>query len=519
MTINLRRNCCWLFLTLLFTLLLPTETWAEIHYHWVQLQAGKQKNNFWLPDLSIRAIVDAQDPCPALYDGPKRDKAKRLYTLEERAKRGEVASTPFFKEIKLCERTISADDALLQQWGVGYLAGDKKSSPIQLPDLRQGAMPLSQLITSGCTGCRDNKEQFCATTPPAGSKNRATALPWLLTALNQQAFSAPDNSLPPLWVHLGDMRYSGQKEGVIDSWSSSNGKLGWKEEFFAPYATLLAQSWSVILRGNHEGCFVKNNDWDNSGWNNRGEGWLYFFGSGNQECQDIAGKEHDLLAPIAFDAQVYGGSSSQPQASKQKVRLLFLDLVRTGDGRDKNPQQTQELYRLQYNHIAKQWLTPLSAEQPAWIFQHIPAYETTKKGELDKSVFYKALQSSDLQAELPKVALLLSAHLHQFAWVQPSAKQPLQIIVGNGGVALSGAPGSRCAWNNKAGQSAGQSIHFGFLNIQFNVSGQETTAQYRIPLFRPAPGTLQQEWQMICTGDKNAPLRPHCQAPTTLPPC
>ncbi|MBF0184146.1 MAG: metallophosphoesterase [Magnetococcales bacterium] len=509
-----------LHLALLVGLLtiLPGEGMAAMQYHWVQLMAGKAVGERWLPDVSIRAIVDQKENCPALYDGQHIKKAKVLLTLQERVKQGQLASNPLFAEIKLCEKTIAADDNLLQQWSVGYLANDKNPTAIRLPNLQGGALPLSQLITSGCTGCRDNKDQYCATTPPASGKSSAKAQPWQLAALMAQAAPASEQ-LPPLWVHLGDMRYSGQKDGVADSWSHNKGKLGWKEEFFTPYATLLAQSWSVILRGNHEGCFVPGNSWDNSGWQNRGEGWLYFFGSGTTTCQSLAGQQQDMLPPIAFDALAYGGSFAQPVASQQAIRLILLDRVRTGDGRDKDPGTTQALYTAQNRQVAQQWLHTLNRNHPAWLLQHIPSYELNKKGKIESSLFSKALQDALSPAELQQVALLVSAHLHHYELAKEDDKHPLQVTVGNGGVALSGSLDKRCQWSNSGDKSALQAVQFGFLSVRFTVEGGSVNASYQMPLFRAAPGSLQADSPMVCPGKKEAPAVPDCGKASPLPAC
>ncbi|MBF0095744.1 MAG: metallophosphoesterase [Magnetococcales bacterium] len=503
-------------LSLFSVLMVPLDSMATVHYHWVQLQPGKQVGKQWLPNVSVRAIVAAQDACPTLFD----DAAKPLFTLTERAKKGTVASGTLFNQIKVCEKNIAADDKLLKEWHVGYLTSDKSSTPIRLPNLHEGGLPLSQVVTSGCTGCRDDNSQYCANTPPAGGQVKSTTLPWLLTAMNQVAAAGTANRLPPLWVHMGDMRYSGQKSAVADSWESTSGKLGWKEEFFQPYAPLMQQSWSVILRGNHEGCFIKKSEWNNTDWADRAEGWLYFFGDGADSCQEVAVKDRDVLTPFAFDAVAFGGTVDKPVASKQSARLVMLDMVRTADGRDLDPKATEDLYKTQYNTVAKRWLHDLSKDEPAWFFQHIPAHEMTKKGKLDTdSHFYKALHNSDVKKELDKVAMIASAHLHQFQVVQLDKKEPVQMIVGNGGVALSGTTGDRCAWQNKDDAVALHSIHFGFMRIQLAVEGKEVTASYEVPLYQPKAGDLQNAWTMVCSGDKKAPLRPVCKKVSAVPPC
>ncbi|MEO5362826.1 MAG: hypothetical protein H7838_04295 [Magnetococcus sp. DMHC-8] len=498
----------------------PATGWARTHYHWVQLVAGQHKNGHWLPGVSVRAVVDQKDACPSLFAKPEMKKNDALFALTERPKRGAVARGDQFADIKMCEHTLPPDDKLLEKFTTAYLPGDNKAIPVRLPDLSGGGVPFSQLITSGCTGCRDAKEQYCSATAPADDKKtKHSALPWLYGDLMARAANEAGEDLPPLWIHLGDMRYSGQKEGVEDSWKQSKHKLGWKEELFEPTANLLTKSFVVMLRGNHEGCFVKGNDWDRSNWQDRGEAWFYFFGTGDQRCETVATQWHDVVPPFAMDALVHGSSATKPAKTARRVRLILLDTVRTGDGRDKSPDDTKKLYKHMFDTVAREFVHELPADQPAWLFEHIPAYELdTKKGEVDHNVVTKALHDSRLQADLAKVAMVNSAHLHQFSLIRTNAK-PTQITVGDGGVALSGHPGSSCEVAGKEDLLGMQSIHFGYLHARLTVENTEVKARYEIPLFRPEPGTLQEARRIVCTGDSKNPLRPVCQKVPSQPAC
>lgn len=486
--------------------LMPVSGWSKTYYHWVQLVEGKPVAGRWLPGVSVRAIVEAEDACPILYATAEMKKGDPLFTLTERAKQGSVAKGKGFAEIKVCEHQMQPDDPLLQRFTTGYLKRDKKAVPVVLPDLSQGGMPLGQLITSGCTGCRDEKAQYCSEKAAKSEKKGDTALPWLFGELNAHASRGAGDGIPPLWVHLGDMRYSGQKNGVADSWKKSEDKLGWREEFFEPTAPFMEKGFSIILRGNHEGCFIPGSPWNHSDWQDRGEAWFYFFGQGNQQCSSLI-QTNDMAPPFAMDAVVYGGGVSKPVPTQKQVRMIFLDTVRTGDNRDSDPKKSEALYKEQFDLVAKKWV---SGEKPAWLFQHIPVYELNKKGKLEEDgTMIQALQRAQWQSGLSHVAMVASAHLHQLNVIRAD-QQPTQVTVGNGGVALSGRPGSQCRAEGKSGLFGLQSSRFGYLNVRFALRGEQVEATYELPLFKPVWGPLQEEQRITCTGQGDQLFRPVC---------
>ena len=519
-TIRHHRLCWFIGMAIGMGLGLPTPGWARMQYHWVQLIENRQENGRFLPAVSVRAIVDPQDRCPSLYATTGLNLGAVLFPLHERPQQGSVANGGRFAAIKLCEQTLSPDDKQLQTFTVGYLPDNGHALPVVLPDLSRGGVPLSQLITSGCTGCRDNKAQYCAANPEQSpKKSKADALPWLFADLSRQAARELGADIPPLWIHLGDVRYAGQKKDIADAWQTTEGKLGWEEEFFAPARPLLEKSFAVLLRGNHEGCFVAGNTWNHADWQDRGEAWLYFFGAEGEQCDAVATRMNDLIPPFAWDAVVYGGSVAQPLPTPQRVRLILMDTVRTGDRRDQQPEVTKKLYQEQFDQMARDFVQPLPADQSAWIFSHIPFYEWhLKKSKQADSVVTEALRASRLHDYLAKIALVTSAHDHQFNLIQAPA-QPTQMIVGNGGVALSGRPGTRCEMNGEAGLTGMQAIHFGYLHVRFMVDNTHIQAQYAMPLFKPEPGPLQEALRVTCTGEGKNLFRPICPPGSRLSTC
>ena len=515
---------------------MPVEGWSAIQYHWVQMIGGQTRpGGAVLPVVSVRLVVDNSDACQniqAYKDVKMTDKLPLSFA--ERPKRGAVQSSGF-AEIKVCEYVVvPPNDTLLQGFHTLYLTNGAGGKPVAvlLPDLSHGGLPVSQLITAGCSGCRDDATQYCADKAPKGEKKSgksdksdkkekkadSSGLPWLYGEMNSRAVqeAGKGGDLPPLWIHLGDMRYSGQTAGVADAWSQSKDssgeeKLGWKEEFFDPTAPLMQKGFSVVLRGNHEFCFVGKDK--NKKWQDRGEGWFYFFGTGTDDCATALAQQ-GALSPFAFDAVVYGGSMAKPEPTAQSVRLVMMDTVIREDVQGSEQTETTALYKQRYDTVAATYFA--SVNKPGWIFEHIPAYELGKKQDTD--LVTTALKSSNLGSRFAQIPLVVSAHVHNFNLIQttpPTATQPTQITVGNGGVALT-APGKSAMGESCEFKQAGllelQSVNFGYLQVQFAVKGGKVKAIYETPLFAPTPSPLKPDKavQVVCKGHADQPFQPVC---------
>jgi hypothetical protein len=318
---------------------------------------------------------------------------------------------------------------------------------------------------------------------------------------------------------LGDIRYAGQKD-VDDAWSVSGMRgsetvLGWREEVFEPTRVLMERGLWVPVRGNHEACLVEGNDWSETGWRDRGRAWLYFFGDGDLTCGELAGSMHDVLPPFALDATLFGGTSAAPVASDRKVRLVFLDTVRTGDDRDQHKKRTARYYRQHFDTVAERFVEPLADDRPVWLMSHIPIY--SMKADLEPTVVLEALGGSKLDRHLSQVRLTAAAHVHRFNLINPGtgnpATGPVQWVVGNGGVALSGSDDELvCERDDVKWEPAGgderedkwvglRTSEFGYMPTRFEVAAdRQVRADYRAPMFdqqgKPAPAL-----EVACTGD------------------
>ena len=487
---------------------------AAVQYRWVQLVEGETLGGILQPRVLVRAIVGRGDPCPTLFAADGRAAALMM----ERPRDPALAS---FDAITLCQAAFDASDPLLRRFTPLFFDPQGTQPAGVLPDLSHG-VPLSSLIAFGCTGCRGRKNEQPQCDPDTE---------WFFGRINDDAARRTRDRIPPLVTWLGDVRYAGQRVAA-DEWSArrtegSDTVLGWREEVFEPTRALMERGLWVPLRGNHEACLVEGNDWSDTGWNDRGSAWLWFFGDGDRTCADVAGPMGDVLPPFAIDATLYGGNAASPVPSDQTVRMVFLDTVRTGDDRDQDLKGTRRLYRESFDRVAERFVAPLADERPVWLFSHIPAWSLKK--DFEATILLEALGGSELDAHLDRIPLAAAAHVHRFNLVNPGMGNPggpVQFVAGNGGVALSGSDGDlvckqdEVAWTPAGGKERDEdwagvrTSNFGYLLASFALSAGKVSADYRAPIF-DATGTPAPNLEVACTGNGSDWSRLSCPAFTT----
>ena len=287
----------------------PMEALAKTHFHWVQLIQGPDQVELFRPSVMVRSVIDKKDDCSAIYDSKKMKTV--LAQMVERYRIPTLSDG--FSEIKVCEAYFGPEFEQVSKFSTVYIKDGKKALALVLPNVSKG-LPLGQMVSYGCVGCRDRTgTQACYAKDMHQNVNKDA--PWIFQPMNEYAAKESGDGIPPLLVGLGDYRYSGQSDKeedkfyVKDTWSNVNytdekGKkqvrLGWKEEVFTPMESMLKKSLLVMMRGNHEACYGKGNEWFKKNLGNRGDGYFYFFGTGNQNCHDIAGAKKDSLPPFAF---------------------------------------------------------------------------------------------------------------------------------------------------------------------------------------------------------------------------
>ncbi|MBF0611611.1 MAG: hypothetical protein G8345_11055 [Magnetococcales bacterium] len=377
--------------------------------------------------------------------------------------------------------------------------------------------------------CKINEDLVINPSPfPEVEGQYCSAEKWPFSTVIADAKQVSSGKIPPVVVHLGDVRYSQQKEAE-DSWSVDNPgdeswrynetPIGWKEEFFDPTSPLLQEGYWLMLRGNHEACLSPelNNGDKLKGWyhkdkkdkddkgkikavidlKDRGKGWFYFFSnSESKDCNSITkgffdksyekdlpyGKDIDF--PYALDATVYHDNAA---LAGETYRLLIMDTVRTGDDRDQLCHETKSLYQQQFSLMEKAYRNPTKIDSSRiLLLSHMPLY-VTKKGKLEDTILLDALYDSNLFPSLDRGLMAIASHRHQFQLHQSLPDDHNKIshyVIGNSGIALSplkefNVQNLSFCWSPVVADETKtldalvmQESKFGYLMAEFNIYGQ-----------------------------------------------
>ena len=146
-----------------------------------------------------------------------------------------------------------------------------------------------------------------------------------------------------------------------------------------------------------------------------------------------------MFEPFVFDARAYQGTLEDAKWGDQKIRMVVLDTVRTGDARDAHAKQSKKKYAQVFDRVEKEFA---HGDQPLWILSHIPIYSLNGTN-FKTTVMLDALNDSKLSKQLSKLKMTLAAHRHEALLINPGAGNPatngpVQYAAGHGGVTLSG---------------------------------------------------------------------------------
>lgn len=400
----------------------------EVLHRWVQLVPDGDST---APRALVRVIVGKDSPCPDLDVDDAGEKI--AMTERPRPQQVEGQKAPDFSAIKVCEALIS--QKYTKRFTQVNVNGDRKLA-LTLPNLSQG-VPLGDVVIIGDTGCRNDKSQAC---DPES---------WPFKKLSEQAGRVRASSgVPPVVIHLGDYRYS--NKGLGDSWGPRKGKKdrekwgGWKQGFFAPVDELLKNGLWVTLRGNHEAC------------GEHGPGYLYFFHPGENRCDTVGPDKdmHGVMPAYALDARSYSGTASHGLWQGDIIRLVFMDAAQRGSSRpvvkDDELDQARaisEHYRDQFNRINDRFVIGDPQKKVIWFFSHMPLF-SLNGSEFKSHALIDALLESRLNDNISAVSMAIAGHRHEFELVNaqagnPARQRPVQYVVGNGGVVLSGKNSSK----------------------------------------------------------------------------
>ncbi|MCM8626579.1 metallophosphoesterase [Accumulibacter sp.] len=358
---------------------------------------------------SLRAVVTAGSECPsASVDGQPQALAERARATsgEEVGKlRDNPAYRPAFP-VTACELTLPA-------------SARQASVAGRLVPMPRDA--VRRIVVVGDTGCRI-KVPANGPGDPLQDCTSAANWPWPSIA------AAAARTRPDLVIHVGDYHYREYCDSpALCALLRARGEIigydwaGWKADFFAPAAPLLAAAPWIFVRGNHEDC------------DRGGEGWMRFLApSGYQPCPD----QQYRTASASVLANNLTADAYRVDLD-DNLTLVVADNAAQRDflAADATPDDSAMLER----SLAA--LEELPPQRTAWLLVHRPLWYPL----IDASAQANALQRV-LAARMPtQVQLIVSGHEHAFETINfdrsadplryPEGR-PAQLIVGNGGTQL-----------------------------------------------------------------------------------
>lgn len=320
------------------------------------------------------------------------------------------------------------------------------NSEVMLPKVNKN---IEKVTVFGDTGCKSS-HQDC----DLDSDN--WPFPSLVSKAAQGKFNAD------VVLHMGDYNYSGtpgnikikgmnQSVQVYDAGDNTNQGLckipgayygqnsigsmspdswkHWKSDFFSAAKPLFSQVPWVFARGNHELC------------SRAGPGWFY-----------LLDPNSSLLGQYNAQLSCPAANNPTPQILSAPYILQFptlnLAMVDSTNACDYGLLNSEN-YINQFSILKNLIKTAASDDKPTWIQTHRPIWGVDKldsggscgKNKSNKyCIVNKTMQNAMKQYRLPKaVNLIVSGHMHRFQLVDfKSDKHPDQLVVGNGGVKLSG---------------------------------------------------------------------------------
>lgn len=344
--------------------------------------------------------------------------------------------------ISVCEAVLpfaASYDVAGETWTAQL---DGKRYPLRLPSVVR--TPEKALIVAD-TGCRDNKTQACKDSS------------WYFHATIPQDMAkliARDGKATFMMV-IGDVRYRGGK-------AEGSGKKGqawkdWKADFFSPLIgetqgkksnnskhskknkeqpqqqayNLLAMAPWVAVRGNHELC---------ASYGSGGPGWFFLLDPSSPLLDDSA----SVLAAASC--------SSDPKAPEaitapyrldfdHRFSLLVTDSAAIEEGEQPDADQARALAQTLAS-AETHFKAGKDPERLAWWVTHKPVWAAVgaTRPKLSNATQQAALKLLPKGTPPANVKLIASGHKHFYQSVEvdpaAAARQPLQLVIGNGGVLI-----------------------------------------------------------------------------------
>ena len=338
---------------------------------------------------SVVRVLTADDVCPSLdVDGKPVAMVQRAgpAILPPRSNKAEVTAPATFAS-RVCELPLprSAQRAIL--------AGHA----LPLPRPR-----IDRIVLIGDTGCRlkdaDKAWQGC---------NDPAAWPFAAIAAKAAALH------PDLVLHVGDYLYrenpcpADQQACAHTAWGY--GEDGWRADFLAPAAPLLAAAPWAMVRGNHEECARAGQGW----WRLLDPHGLHPGRDCLDPAQDAAGDHTD---PYAVDL---GGGT----------QLVVADFMEMASGKHKDPAVAATVA----SDMAQ--ITSLASDaKDSFVTVHYPLNAVMWDKDAPGAVVIGSKPVSTFApGPLPAhVRAMLAGHIHLFQYAR-FADRPAQVITGFSG--------------------------------------------------------------------------------------
>lgn len=417
------------------------------------------------PVIFARMVYDAlNQPCPVLT-GSDQSTLKTTERPKNPLSNGAQLSDTDFP-VTVCEAVMSPNTAYShQQDGISLAA--VKPDPHNVQVYGDSGCKVSDCGVAGVSSDFEALANLGATQPRdlilhMGDYNyRGTSGHFAKSPSGSDiyAYDAGDIPHPVPSCTYNDTYYSQNSSNSPkpDSWQY------WKADFFAAAKTLLPTAPWVFARGNHELC------------SRAGTGWFYFLGPGSSlansgvsqmQCPD----QGDFNNPPPNVAQQIEMIPPY-MLEMDNLQLWVMDSANACDTYHSNPLTAE--YLQQYEQLAAQTVN----NKPTWLVSHRPIWGYQDGGSIN-NMLQTALADS-AAAKLPAaVKLSLAGHMHIyesltfFDHAGETTARPPQIIIGNSGVALGGAPGPGTA-PTIDGQTTKYSAaqDFGYLQMQLQSNG------------------------------------------------
>lgn len=369
--------------------------------------------------------------------------------------------------ITVCETVLPFADSYRASGETWTAKLDGKTYPLRLPTVVRN--PEKFLIV-GDMGCRDNKKQGC----------HDTEWPFHTTLPRDMAkLIATDNKATVL-VIVGDFKYRLEKKGdTADkewrNWQAdfftpmSGGKASkyklWQTRQSAEYNLLPMAPW-VVTRGNHELC---------NQFSKGGPGWFYLL----EPSSPLLGDADAVLAAASCPSNPSAAESiGLPYRLdfSHGFSLLQTDSAAIAESKTANPDQAQVVAQT-LSRADLGFRQEANPPRLAWWVTHKPVWAAvgSKQPKLSNATQQAALAQLPEGTPPANVKLIVSGHKHFYQSVEPGAatRQPLQLVVGNGGVLIN--PQAYNGPLEAIPAEVSSASHYGFVEGRLEVENQWVT--------------------------------------------